>query len=501
MKQSGMSNRAIARETGHDRGDVSKIWNRYCSQQQRLLEPGADIKAIQEEMTTKPQYNSTNRTRTAFTEAVAKRLQEIVAAEEAKTRKLGPRHKQHLTNLQIHEQLESEGFKVGRVTINTELAKLRKAVRNVYIRQQYDLGERLEYDFGEVKLEIGNEGVKTYHMAVFSSPGGEFFWTYLYTNEKQAVFMDSHVQFFEMMGGVWIEVVYDNMRNVVAKFIGRNEKELNEEFVKMAAYYGFIPNVTNCYKPNEKGHVENSVKVARNKIFATRIKFSSFEEAREYMVSQLEKLNETSKLEEEKKHLLPYKPPLELAKISENTVCTYGFICVNTAFYSVPEHLVGKKVTVKLYHDEVRVFSGNEPVCVHKRIFGKGNMTVNIYHYLNTLLKKPGAVRNSVALKSIPRLKAIFDTHYTKTPKKFIELFIEHKALSIDEIIAMFEEQTKNPAQIKALDIVKPLSQAEVSARAALSNYAALVNIGMGVMDYGECTGIGIAAEIDLLTG
>jgi len=38
--------------------------------------------------------------------------------------------------------------------------------------------------------------------------------------------MDSHVRFFSMMGGVYKEVVYDNMKNVVSKFIGRNEKEL-----------------------------------------------------------------------------------------------------------------------------------------------------------------------------------------------------------------------------------------------------------------------------------
>jgi len=34
--------------------------------------------------------------------------------------------------------------------------------------------------------------------------------------------MDSHIKFFEMLGGVHKEIVYDNMKNVVTKFIGRN---------------------------------------------------------------------------------------------------------------------------------------------------------------------------------------------------------------------------------------------------------------------------------------
>jgi hypothetical protein len=363
------------------------------------------------------------------------------------------------------------------VTINNELARIRKRLKEVYIRQAYDYGERLEYDFGEVRLDCG-EGVKVYHMAVFSSPGGAYRWAYLYTNQKQAVFLDSHVRFFEMAGGVWREVVYDNMRNVVRKFIGRNEKELNPELVSMAAYYGYQINVTNCFKGNEKGHVENSVKVLRNQIFSERYSFSSLDEAREYLCSRLLKLNAESRIEEEKPHLLPYKPPLELAVVTENTVNTYSMVCVDTAFYSAPEYLVGKKVTVKKYHEEVRVYAGNELVCKHRRVFGNGKMQVDIYHYLNTLRKKPEAVRNSVALRSIPRLKAIFDTHYAHQPKKFIEIFLENRELPAADMVALFEEKNRS-REVQALDVVKPVSHMDVAVRAVMVNYTALVNAGV----------------------
>jgi hypothetical protein len=103
---------------------------------------------------------------------------------------------------------------------------------------------------------------------------------------------------------------------------------------------------------------------------------------------------------------------------------------------------------------------------------------VDIYHYLNTLYKKPGAVRNSVALKSIPRLKAIFDTHYSKQPKKFIEIFMENKELPIDELIKLFEEKTRRRIEIAALDVVKPVSDVDVSVRAFATNYASLVVVG-----------------------
>ena len=381
-------------------------------------------------------------------------------------------------NKQIYQKLIEEGFKIGAVTINIALAKIRNRQREVFIRQEYDLGERLEYDFGEVQLDCG-EGVKTYHMAVLSSPGGGFRWLYLYTNQKKAVFMDSHVRFFEDMRGCWREIVYDNMRNVVSKFIGKNEKELNEDLIKMAAYYGFEINVTNCFKGNEKGHVESSVKILRNQIFAEKWTFNSLEDAQEYAYSSLLKLNENSKIEEEKKHLRPYRPPLELASVSLVKVNPSSLVSVDTVFYSVPEYLVGKRLTAKKYHNEIRIYAANEMVAKHKRIFGKGRMQVDIYHYLNTLYKKPGAIKNSVALKSIPKLKAIFDTYYSKQPKKFIEIFMENKELPIEGIISLFENKTANKGEINALDVVKPISQVVVTARALVANYSQLVNSGV----------------------
>ena len=64
---------------------------------------------------------------------------------------LGDWHKQGITNKQIFDTLKSEGFDIGQCTINNALARLREDLRNkqVFIRQQYDFGERLEYDFGE----------------------------------------------------------------------------------------------------------------------------------------------------------------------------------------------------------------------------------------------------------------------------------------------------------------------------------------------------------------
>ena len=159
--------------------------------------------------------------------------------------------------------LVDQGFDISYCTIINKIREKNKKAKECFIKQSYNYGERLEYDFGEVKLLI-NGSLGTYHMAVISSPAGDFRWAYLYRNQKKEAFLDSHVKFFEMVGGVYKEVTYDNMKNVVTKFIGKNQKELNEDLLKLSIYYGFNINVTNCFSGNEKGHVEGSVKIIRS---------------------------------------------------------------------------------------------------------------------------------------------------------------------------------------------------------------------------------------------
>ena len=206
----------------------------------------------------------------------------------------------------------------------------------------------------------------------------------------------------------------------------------------MSLYYGFDINVTNAFSGNEKGYVEGSVKYLRNKIFAENYKFSSEEAAIEYMESQLMKLNENSKIEEEKKILEPTKPPLELGEIRKSFVNKYSFVQIENNFYSVPEYLVGLTVTSKIYYNKILIYSNNELVCEHKKIDGIKKISANIRHYLKTLTFKPGALRNSYVLKSNPKLKSIFDKYYTNNPKKFIDIISKNKEktdIELEEIL------------------------------------------------------------------
>lgn len=441
LKQEGHSNREVAKLMSINRKTVARYWNDFQNKMNQLKDDNADTRLIQEEIAAAPKYDSSKRIRRKYTQEIDEYLDCILNNEKSKDSLLGC-HKQKLTNAQIHKIIKDAGYDIGLACISNHIKIKREKVKECFIKQQYEYGDRLEYDFGKVKLVINGE-VNTFSLAVLSSPASNFRWAYLYKSQKNDVFMDSHVKFFEMVGGIYKEVVYDNMKNVVSKFIGRNEKELNVNLLIISNYYGFRVNVTNCFKGNEKGHVEGSVKFIRNTVFAEKYRFNSYEHAREYLESELIRLNETSGIQEEIKHLLPKNPAFELGKVSEQKVNSYSFIQIDKNMYSVPDYLVGNTVTVRTYVDVVKVYANNCFVCEHKRKDGSSEISIDINHYLSSLAKKPGALGNSLALKSIPKLKSIFDNHFSTDPKKFIDILLKNKDKSMEKVLEILSSYEK----------------------------------------------------------
>src|SRR5690606_25751190 len=82
-------------------------------------------------------------------------------------------------------------------------------------------------------------------------------------NQKMESFLDSHVRFFNHVGGVHKEIVYDNMKVAVAKFVSKTEKEPTEDLLKLSMYYGFKYRFCNARRGNEKDYVERSVEYVR----------------------------------------------------------------------------------------------------------------------------------------------------------------------------------------------------------------------------------------------
>jgi len=64
----------------------------------------------------------------------------------------------------------------------------------------------------------------------------------------------------------------------------------------------------------------------------------------------------------------------------------------------VPARLIGSRVRVMLSASELRVFDGPKLAAVHPRLIAAGDEHLELDHYLEILVRKPGALPGSAAL-------------------------------------------------------------------------------------------------------
>lgn len=441
FKLDGYSDRETAKLCGVDRKTVKRRFQQYNEDQLKLLIDKND-KQAKEHIAKGRKYNTSKRKPYVYNQEIENIIVELIQDDIIQKRELGT-NKLRLTGEMVYAEVIRRGHKISLSTVKNNFSRLKCVINKVFIRQHYCYGDRAEFDYGEVNLIIGGQKTKVY-LAVISCPASNFRFVHIYNNQGMSSFKDAHVRFFEQVGGVYSEMCYDNMRNVVKKFIGKNEKELNDQLIQLSNYYGFKINVTNAFSGNEKGHVEGSVKYVRNQLFARNYKFKDLDEINSYAFGEMIRINSTSNIYEEANHLRPYKPPFEVATYYKLSVNKYSFITINKKFYSVPEKYVGKTLSAKVYEDVIKVYDLNEFIIDLKPITGSIDYRVDILHYQSTLLKKPGAINRSLALHLIPELKQIFDIKYKDKPREFITTIIDNKDLPINEICTILERNITN---------------------------------------------------------
>lgn len=341
-------------------------------------------------------------------------------------------------------------------------------------------------------------------MGAFTTAKGNWRYADLFYSQKAENFLYLHAEFFESAGGVYREIVYDNLKTAVAKFVGKNYKKPTDELLKLSIYYNFNFRFCNIGAGNEKGHIERSVEYIRRRVFSKRDSFPSMDEARQYLGQELIKLNlkgqtlengrsAASMLEEEKSYLLPLPPKYDTARICERRIGKYSCFEIDTCFYSVPDTYVGQFVFVKAYPQRIIAYYREEEIAAHKRKFGPFEWSIKIEHYRQTFLKKPGALANSLALmQAAPELKDIYTNYYIGSEKDFIELLGVVADNGLDKVKGAIEKLVSinclsiNTDKIKLLvqrDEAKALStagkkddQIESYSRQIAKNYAELLN-------------------------
>lgn len=423
--KNGQSKSAIARELGIARNTVKSYIREYEESMAKLSNETdvAMIAMIQDSICSKPTRKQPNRLPTVFNDQIEQRFKELIQIDEQRNQVLG-KNKQQLTAALIHRTLINEGYKVGETTIRVKYREYKQTNKECFIKQHYQFGEIAQYDFHQIKVEIDGK-IKIYHQATISLPKSNIIFGLLYKNEKMESFIDSLVQFFSFCQGVVKTIVFDNMSTAVKRFCFKGDKQYTDELIKVSNYYGFKIETCNPRSGNEKGHVENSGKVIRRDFFCLKYKFDNEEDLHLYYQNELDKRNQKhmAAFEEEQRHFkqLP-KHPYEIGRLQSAKSNSYSLVSIDSNFYSIPDKYVEKQVLCNIYTTRILIYDDkNNLISEHSKKDGTGEYSVNIHHYIDTLLKKPKAFKNSYAFKQAPAiLQSIFNQYFSTKPREFL---------------------------------------------------------------------------------
>ncbi len=338
-----------------------------------------------------------------------------------------PRKQRHTARRVWQRLIEEHGADVAESTVRAYVRELRaelgSGIGQVTIVATHGPGEEAEVDFGEAAIILAGEPitVQLFHLRLSCSGKGT---TLASLAPDQPAFLEGHAVGFERIGGVPGLIRYDNLRSAVKRILVGRDRVEADRFTLLRSHYGFdaffcAPGESGAH---EKGGVEGEVGRFRRRHLvpvprvATMAEFDGLlaaadrrDEGRR-IAGRRETVAET--FAAERPALRPLPPePFDAALPLRLTVDRKARVCVRQRWYSVPARFAGREVRVRLGARRLEVVADGRVVARHERSPRKGSQTLLLDHYLEVLLRKPGALPSSLTLAQARESGAFTSAH------------------------------------------------------------------------------------------
>jgi len=327
----------------------------------------------------------------------------------------GVPRKQRLNALKIHQRLcEEHGYPGSVYPIRRYLKSRARSLnlREVFFALDFKPGEEAQVDWGQAGVTLGGL-VETVHLFCLRLAYSRAAFVRAYPCEKLECFLDGHVQAFRYLGGIPKRCAYDNLSSAVIQVGKGRERTLNAQFRRFLAHYALQTRFCNVASGNEKGRVENLVKLAQRDFLAGAPRFRDFEELNEYLErccrDDLERMAPHSDktrgalLAEELLEFMPLirgdGPAYRSATAFAGKDSLFQF---ERNLYSVPVSEAFTTVVVRGFADRLEVWKADEMIARHPRFWGIGKFELNFLHFIPLLESKPGGLANARAFLGEP---------------------------------------------------------------------------------------------------
>jgi transposase len=304
--------------------------------------------------------------------------------------------------INIMQRLREAGY-TGGVTILRDYLRLQRPrpAKEAFFELEFAKGEAAQVDWGEFGDVFGN-GTKV-HCFVMVLCWSRLLYLEFTLRETLSTLLRCFERALRFFGGRCQEYWFDNMPTVVAERMGRL-KRFTTGFLAYTGFHGFTPILCNLNSGNEKGRVEDGVKLVRHQFWPDR-SFIDPEDMNRQAVewrdcyANRREHRTTHKIPElmfaqEREALLTLRPdPYDTDDVVSCPVSHNFLVPFESNRYSVPWTLVEKRVTLRAEDHRVRIFYGRKKVADHARCYLKGQTIRNPKHEEGLREIKPGASR------------------------------------------------------------------------------------------------------------
>jgi len=333
-----------------------------------------------------------------------------------------PRKQRHTTR-RVFERLaaEQDADRISYSMVRAYVAARRPEIwveagrgpPQVFIPQVRRPGQDAEVDFGDVYVDLA--GVRTLcYMFVFRLSFSGRAVHRISASEGQEAFFEGHARAFSVLGGVPAgKVRYDNLTSAVARVLGFTRARVEtDRWVLFRSHFGLDtfycqPGLQGAH---EKGGVEGEAgRFRRNHLVpvpqaATLAELNARLDARDLEDEQRRISDRTRTVGEffaiERPLLAPLpQDAFETGRLLTPRVDRYAQVTVRMNRYPVPVRLIGRQVRVLLHASELVIYEGRAEVARHERLPGRGGSRLDPGHYLEGLLRKPGALPGATVLE------------------------------------------------------------------------------------------------------
>jgi transposase len=333
---------------------------------------------------------------------------------------------------------------------------------NVFVPQSHRPGMEAEVDFGEVVVRLSGQPVTCYLFSFRLSFSGKAVHR-ISASAGQEAFFEGHAHALSVLGGVPAgKVRYDNLKAAVARVLGFSRQRVETErwtafrsHFDLEAFY-CQPGLDGAH---EKGGVEGQIGWFRRNHLVPVPNVESLTDLN-VMVDAWDVDDESRRIGSRPRTIgeyfaieQPLLKPLPDERFETGLwlaprVDRYSQITVRNNRYSVPVRLIGRQTRVLLHASHLVIYDGRTEVCRHERLMTKGGTRLELDHYLEALVRKPGALPGATALeqaRSAGKFTPVHDAWWAAACKAhgdaagtraLIEVLLLHRHMAHDHVAA-----------------------------------------------------------------